>query len=187
MLELTDTQYLPGPAETFNYQAKDSSKMSINQKVQYRLATCHDHVDLIALRLAYLTEDSGKPSETDAANIEKRLSDYFARHLNYNFFAILAETNDRVVGTAFLLILEIPAAPRFPTGKTGTLMNVYVRPEYRRYGIATELLNCLIAIGKEQDLSYIELMATAAGKPLYEKLGFIAVSSPYLAMKLNFM
>ena len=161
--------------------------MSAKQNAQYRLATCRDHAALIALRLAYLTEDSGKPSATDAANIEKHLPDYFDRHLNDDFFAILAETNHQVTGVAFLVIQEIPAAPRFPTGKIGALMNVYVRPEHRRCGIATELLNRLIAIGKEHDLSYIELKATAGGKPLYEKLGFTAVSSPYLAMKLSFM
>ena len=159
--------------------------MNEKQNIQYRLAACRDNAALIALRLAYLTEDSGTLSATDAANIEKRLPDYFARHLNDDFFAILAETNYQAAGVAFLVIQEIPAAPRFPTGKIGTLMNVYVRPQHRRCGIATELLNRLIAIGQEHDVSYLELKATAAGKPLYETLGFAAVSSPYLSMKLN--
>lgn len=52
-------------------------------------------------------------------------------------------------------------------------MNMYTKPEYRRKGIALKTLELLVAEAKKREISAISLEATADGKPLYEKYGFV--------------
>jgi hypothetical protein len=47
------------------------------------------------------------------------------------------------------------------------------------------LLTMLIDEAKAMDISYLELSATDAGKPLYEKLGFMQRQSKYTDMRLE--
>lgn len=64
-------------------------------------------------------------------------------------------------------------------------MNVYTRPEFRRRGLATEVLKLMITDAKTLGLSNLELGATDQGAPVYRKLGFGAESSGLLAMELK--
>lgn len=64
-------------------------------------------------------------------------------------------------------------------------MNVYTVPEYRRQGIATEMLKMIIGLSKEKSISRLELSATEKGKGLYEKLGFTIRKTAYTDMILN--
>lgn len=82
-----------------------------------------------------------------------------------------------------MLIVEKPANPSFITGKTGTLLNVFTKPEFRRKGIANKLLNMAIEDAKNMDLSFIDLHATKEGYPLYLKNGFGEEKSEYVPMK----
>jgi GNAT superfamily N-acetyltransferase len=71
-----------------------------------------------------------------------------------------------------LLITDKPAIPGFIGGKTGTLMNVFTYPEYRKKGIAKRLIKEIIKEAKEKEVGFIDLMATEAGYNLYKHLGF---------------
>ena len=58
-------------------------------------------------------------------------------------------------------------------GKWQMIFGVDTIPEYRRQGIAMKTLDLLVRAAKEQGISQIALEATAAGRPLYEKYGFV--------------
>jgi ribosomal protein S18 acetylase RimI-like enzyme len=60
-----------------------------------------------------------------------------------------------------------------PTGKRAHLMNVYTRNEYRRQGIARQMVEMLIRDALERGATEISLDATTMGRPLYESLGFV--------------
>ena len=64
-------------------------------------------------------------------------------------------------------------------------MNVYVKPEYRRQGIAEKMVRLLIDKMKELLVSNITLDSTQSGRPLYEKLGFIH-SDAYMEMNIDY-
>ena len=53
-------------------------------------------------------------------------------------------------------------------------IGVDVLPEYRRQGVAHELVQMLIDETKEKGVTEISLDATDLGRPLYESLGFCA-------------
>ena len=78
----------------------------------------------------------------------------------------------------------MPPNSNFPNGRIGDVLNVYVRSEYRRQGIAKALMELLIADAKAFKLDYIELKASADGYPLYKKLGFKDSVSSFRPMKL---
>lgn len=153
----------------------------------YRKATASDLNVLIQLRLDYLAEDRGVLSETEKSAVAAQLGEYFPKHIGNDFFAFLAEAGGDIAAVAFLVIAEMPANPSFITGKTGTVMNVLTYPQYRRQGIAMQLLECLIEEAKTWGLSYVKLSATEAGRPLYEKLGFEVQQSHYTEMKLHLL
>jgi len=58
------------------------------------------------------------------------------------------------------------------SGKVAYIMNMYTLPEYRRQGVAAELLKRTIEGAKACGYSKITLHATDMGRPLYEKFGF---------------
>jgi len=150
-----------------------------------RKATIEDVDLLIRLRFEYLLTDRGSLSAEEKEIIRAQLVSYYTKHINGNFIAILAEEDNTVVSTAFLAISDKPANPAFITGKTGTLLNVYTYPEYRRKGFATKVVSKIIDEAKQLGVSSIDLSASPDGKPLYEKLGFTEPKSKYTAMKLQ--
>ena len=152
--------------------------------MEVRIATKADIASLVALRLEYLRADySVLPKELEQV-LRAQLPLYFSRHLGKDCHVYLAEEHQSAVSCAFLIVLEKPANPTFPTGKVGTVMNVYTRPVYRRRGFACALLEQLISDARKMDLSYLELKATEQGLHLYQRLGFNREISRYLPMRL---
>lgn len=136
-----------------------------------RKADVKDIDELLKIRLAYLNEDFELTKE-QIDKLKEQLPSYYKEHLEKDMFAYIAEENGVVVSSVFLIIIERPANPVFITGKIGNILNVYTEPEYRRQGIAAKLLSLAMEEGKTLDLSFLELVATQKGYPLYKKLGF---------------
>ena len=154
--------------------------------ITYRKAKPADIPTLIELRLGYMHETHEDLEQSVFDEIADKSKGYFQEHLNRDCVVYLAEEDGRTAGCVFFLLINKPASPLFITGKTGTLMNVYTLPVFRRRGIGQHLVNMAIEDGKAWDLSYIELRATKCGYPLYKKLKFIEDKSIYMSMKLSF-
>ena len=151
-----------------------------------RKASFSDIPSLIEMRMLYLNEDHGKLSPELEKQILGHLPVYFNAKLGKDLFAFIAEDNGNTVGCCLLLVTEKPANPRFPNGRSGTVLNVYTLPEYRRQGIAGGLMGLLIAQARELKLDLIELKATPDGARLYKSLGFEQDFSRYTDMKMIF-
>lgn len=161
-------------------QLKEASAMTV------RKASLSDIPSLVDMRILYLNEDNGQLDTETEKQIRKQLPGYFTAKLGKELYAFIAEDNGCTVGCCLLLVTEKPANPRFPHGMTGTVLNVYTCPEYRRQGIAGGLMGLLIAQAKELRLDLIELKATADGAKLYKSLGFEQDFSRYTDMKMVF-
>lgn len=149
----------------------------------FEKATINDIPNLIELRIAYLLEDYGKISENKLAAIANNLHIYFQEHLNKDLLVFVCRDENKIVSCCFLCITEKPSNPTFINGKTGTVLNVYTKPEYRKNGIARNLLEMLIAESKKAGLDFVELKATDSGYNLYKSIGFEDVISKYHSMK----
>ncbi len=139
--------------------------------------------ELIELRLAYLEEDYGILSETDRKNIRMGLPDYFEKNLNQNIFCYLGKDNEQIVACAFLLLVEKPMSPAFINGRTGTVLNVYTKPEYRYKGYGKLVMEKLLSDAVKKNLSVVELKSTEDGYSLYKSVGFLDDMSKYHHMK----
>lgn len=138
-----------------------------------RFAEHSDIPELVRLRFDFFDDDphmavTGEKMSLIAAQLQR----YYEKHLNHDFFAALAITDGRIAAVSFLVLHEKPANYRFPTGRTGEILNVFTYIEYRFNGYATATLKALIDKARKENVSLIELAATSSGKPVYEKLGF---------------
>jgi ribosomal protein S18 acetylase RimI-like enzyme len=127
--------------------------------------------ELVKMRIAYLDYDYKGLDKQVLECIKSSLPDYFQNHLNKDLYAYVAEDTE-IVATALLLIIEKPANPNFITGKTGMVLNVYTKEEYRRRGIAKQLIEMLLEDAQNFKLDFVELKATKEGYDLYKKIGF---------------
>lgn len=149
----------------------------------FEKASNEDIEQLTNLRIAYLLEDNGMLDPQNMEIIQRDLPDYFSRNLNINIMGYVARKDKEIVSCALLLIVEKPMSPAFITGKTGTVLNVYTKPEYRKNGYAKKLMNMLLDDAAGMDLCSIDLKATEAGYPLYKSVGFEDAVSKYHQMK----
>lgn len=120
--------------------------------------------------------------EHDLEIIKRNLPDYFMRNLNKNIFCYVVRDEKIIVACALLLIVEKPLSPAFITGKTGLVLNVYTKVEYRHNGYARKVMNMLMDDVPNMGLSVIELNATESGYQLYKSLGFQDTVSKYHLM-----
>ena len=148
----------------------------------FEKATIKDINGLTDLRLAYLQEDLGVITNKEL--IQESLPGYYEKHLNKDLMVYVARDEEDIVSCAFLLIVEKPMSPSFITGKTGTVLNVYTKPEYRNKGYAKKLMTMMLEDATAQDVSIIELKATEDGYSLYKSVGFEDVVVKYHNMKI---
>lgn len=142
--------------------------------IEYRWAT-PDMLDLLVstrievLRAANLLDDS-----TDMSGVEAQSRRYYREALSDgSHAALLAFDGGRFVGAGGVSYYRVMPTYHNPTGEKAYIMNMYVRPEYRRRGIATRMLAMLTRDARRRGVSQISLEATDAGRPLYEKFGFV--------------
>lgn len=149
----------------------------------FEKATKLDVEQLVKLRVAYLLEDYGDLNEKELAMIERDLPDYFVKNLNKNMFAYIGKSKQDIVACALLLVVEKPMSPAFINGKTGTVLNVYTKPQYRHHGYAKRIMNMLLEDAATMGLCVIELKATEDGYSLYKSIGFVDSVSKYHQME----
>ncbi|MDD6084365.1 MAG: GNAT family N-acetyltransferase [Oscillospiraceae bacterium] len=151
--------------------------------MKYFVADENNLDDLVNIRIEYIRAELGNLSMEDEKQMMEKLPEYFRNHLNKDCIAFLAECDEKVVGSAFLHIIEKPCRPQYKLGRIGEVLNVVTLEEYRNLGIATELMKNLINYAKRMNMDYIELKATKAGKAIYENIGFYEIDKPYINMK----
>lgn len=150
-----------------------------------RKATKADIATLIKFRFAYLNDDVGPLAPDQISQLNTQLPDYFARHIGEDFTAYMAEENGEAASVIFYIRIEKPANIHFINGKTAVLMNVYTKEEYRRRGLASKILQKIIADARAEGVTCIDLSATRMGKPLYLKNGFVERGNGSTEMRLE--
>jgi len=88
----------------------------------------------------------------------------------------------RVAGGGGVLLSPLPANPKDPCTERAIILNVYTELEFRKRGIARQVVQTILAWIKERGLRAVNLHASAEGRGLYEKLGFEATNE----MRLRF-
>ncbi len=88
----------------------------------------------------------------------------------------------RVAGGGGVLLCPWPANPHDPCTERAVILNVYTEPEFRRRGVARQIMLVLLDWIQGRGLRGVNLHASQEGRGMYEKLGF----KPTTEMRLKF-
>jgi len=95
-----------------------------------------------------------------------------------------AVAGDRVAAGAGLLITDWVAHPLSPQdGRRAYVLNVYTYPEFRRRGLAKQLMQEIIAACRNEGFRTIWLHASEHGRPIYSSLGFEPTNEMKLVLR----
>jgi GNAT superfamily N-acetyltransferase len=96
-----------------------------------------------------------------------------ARLVNERYLGWLAETSEGiVVAGAGLWLLDWPPGALDLSPYRGYILNVYTEPDYRRRGLARQLVQCCVDWCGAQDIRVVSLHASVEGRRVYELMGF---------------
>jgi GNAT superfamily N-acetyltransferase len=141
-----------------------------------RLATAADAPLLARFRVAMFV-DMGvlAPGSDLAATIAQATERLLERAIPAGeWTAWIAEDDGGPLGSGAALLQSAPPGPACPSGGTlAYLLNFSTRPEARGRGVATSLVRTALAWCREQRVVRITLHASAAGRRVYERVGFV--------------
>ena len=136
----------------------------------YRKLTENDLETFINMRINQLREEGA----TDEMDLSPALMDYYQRHLaNGTFVSWLALDGDKIIGTSGMSFVEKPPYFGCPTGRIGLLSSMYTNPDYRRQGIAKELLRRVVEEAQAYGCGTVQITASDMGVLLYSDFGFV--------------
>ncbi|MCM1500868.1 MAG: GNAT family N-acetyltransferase [Clostridium sp.] len=138
--------------------------------IQYRKLTKKDLDTFIEMRICQLREEGSKEN----IDLKPALMDYYERHMaDGTFVSWLAVKGDKIVGTSGMSFVEKPPYFGCPTGKIGLLSSMFTVADYRRQGIAKELLTRIVKEAKEYGCGSVHITASDMGVLLYTDFGFV--------------
>ena len=153
--------------------------------IEIKIATKDDIDSLMSTRLEMLKVVNNLPEDHEFSDeVINESCDYF---LNGDHLTVLAMDGDRAIGCASMSFFRMMPTFSHPTGKRAHLMNVYIRSEYRRQGIARKMVELLIEKTWEKGATEISLDATALGRPLYESIGFTDSTECMVLTRMDFL
>lgn len=114
------------------------------------------------------------PAEADAAErpiYAAWVTEAIQRGLYLGFLVLDGE---EVVSGAGLTLLEWGPSRGDPQPWRGRIVNVWTHPDYRRRGLARELVEFCMDAARERGITRLSLGTTSEARHLYETLGFTA-------------
>lgn len=136
----------------------------------YRKLTENDLDTFAALRIHQLREEGA----TEDIDLLPALREYYDRHMaDGTFVSWLAVDGDRIVGTSGMSFVEKPPYFSCPSGKIGLLSSMFTVKEYRRQGIARELLSRVVEEARVYGCGAVQITASDMGVLLYTDFGFV--------------
>ncbi len=130
-----------------------------------------DRLDIfIQMRINQLREEGAK----EDIDLAPALKDYYIRHMaDGTFVSWLALDDEKIVGTSGMSFVEKPPYFGCPSGKMGLLSSMFTDRNYRRMGIARELLSRVVEEAKAYGCGTVQITASDMGVLLYTDFGFV--------------
>ncbi len=138
--------------------------------IEYRRLTEKELDIFIEMRINQLKEEGA----TEDIDLRPALKDYYNRHLkDGTFVSWLALDGNRIIGTSGMSFVEKPPYFGCPSGKMGLLSSMFTAQDYRRKGIAKELLSRVVDEARQYGCGTIQITASDMGVLLYTDFGFV--------------
>lgn len=138
--------------------------------ITYQKLTKKELDIFIQMRIRQLREEGA----TEDVDLVPALQEYYNRHMSDGtFVSWLAMDGKRIVGTSGMSFVEKPPYFGCPSGKMGLLSSMFTDPEYRRKGIAKELLSRVVEEARAYGCGTVQITASDMGVLLYTDFGFV--------------
>ena len=138
--------------------------------IEYRKLTENELTVFIDMRINQLREEGAE----EDIDLKPALREYYNRHMaDGTFVSWLAVDGDRIVGTSGISFAEKPPYFGCPSGRMGLLSSMFTDREYRRRGIAKELLTRVVNEAREYGCGTVQITASDMGVLLYSDFGFV--------------
>ena len=148
--------------------------------IAYQKLTKKELDTFIQMRIRQLREEGA----TEDIDLVPALQDYYNRHMSDGtFVSWLAMDGDRIVGTSGMSFVEKPPYFGCPSGKMGLLSSMFTDPEFRRKGIAKELLSRVVEEARAYGCGTVQITASDMGVLLYTDFGFVK-NGNFMQLKL---
>lgn len=142
----------------------------VKMDIRYKRLTEKELNTFIHMRINQLREEGAK----EEIDLVPALNEYYTRHMaDGTFVSWLALDEGNIIGTSGMSFVEKPPYFGCPSGKIGLLSSMYTDLEYRRRGIAKELLSRVIDDAREYGCGTIQITASDMGVKLYTDFGFV--------------
>jgi len=141
-------------------------------KITYRKLEEKKLETFIEMRIRQLREEGA----TEDFDLKPALRDYYKRHLAdgtyISWLAVDSDAGDKIIGTSGMSFVEKPPYFSCPSGKIGLLSSMFTDPNYRRLGIARELLDRVVKEARDYGCGTVQITASDMGVLLYTNYGF---------------
>jgi GNAT superfamily N-acetyltransferase len=138
--------------------------------IEYRRLTTKELDIFIEMRINQLREEGA----TEDIDLRPALKDYYNRHMkDGTFVSWLALDENKIIGTSGMSFVEKPPYFGCPSGKMGLLSSMFTARDYRRKGIAKELLSRVVDEARQYGCGTIQITASDMGVLLYTDFGFV--------------
>lgn len=138
-------------------------------EIEYRKLSEKELDVFIEMRINQLREEGAK----EDIDLKPALLDYYKRHMkDGTFVSWVALDGNNIIGTSGMSFVEKPPYFGCPSGKIGLLSSMFTNPNYRRNGIAKELLSRVVNEAKQYGCGTIQITASDMGVKLYTDFGF---------------
>ena len=138
-------------------------------EIEYRKLSEKELDVFIEMRINQLREEGAK----EDIDLKPALLDYYKRHMkDGTFVSWLALDGNNIIGTSGMSFVEKPPYFGCPSGKIGLLSSMFTNPNYRRNGIAKELLSRIVNEAKQYGCGTIQITASDMGVKIYTDFGF---------------
>ena len=138
--------------------------------IEYRKLSEKELDVFIEMRINQLREEGAKAD----IDLKPALLDYYMRHMkDGTFVSWIAVDGNRIIGTSGMSFVEKPPYFGCPSGKIGLLSSMFTNLDYRRMGIAKELLHRVVEEARNYGCGTIQITASDMGVNLYTAYGFV--------------
>lgn len=138
-------------------------------EITYKKLTQSELDTFIRMRIKQLREEGAK----EDIDLYPALKDYYTRHMaDGTFVAWLAFDGNKIIGTSGMSFVEKPPCFGCPSGRIGLLSSMFTDKEYRRKGIASELLKRVVDEARNYGCGTVQITASDIGVKLYTAFGF---------------
>lgn len=141
--------------------------------IRIRRACAEDLEHILHHRLGMFEEMGFRDAEVlDCVVAVSR--EYFTEALRAGTYLgwMAEDSNGQVVGGGGIVVADWPGYPGEEQAKRVWILNMYTEPRARRCGVAKRLIQAMVEWCREEGYGSVSLHASAAGRPLYESMGF---------------